>query len=141
MYKYKISIKKVSGRLNESALPKKNIVLKSKTKKTNSQIFTECSEYLMQNYGLVLETAEIKQDETGLMMDYVGMSDTSMDIEEMWDVVDDYLARGYRVKKQGNVLFLINVDGEVIGKERIRNTSHIEVRNPHSRRIGTLGGN
>lgn len=141
MYKYKISIKKVSGRLNESALPKKNIVLKSKTKKTNSQIFAECSEYLIQNYGLVLETAEIKQDETGLMMDYVGMSDPSMDIEEMWDVVDDYLARGYRVKKQGNVLFLINVDGEVIGKERMRNTSHIGVRNPHSRNMGILGGN
>ena len=141
MYKYKVSIKRVSGRLNESALPKKNIILKSKTRKSNRQIFTEAADYLMKKYGLVLESAEIKQDETGLMMDYVGMSDPSMDIEEMWDIVDNYLARGYRVKKQGSVLFLIDVDGEVIGKERMRNTSHVEVRNPYSRRIGTLGGN
>ena len=141
MYKYKISIKRVSGRLNESALPKKNIILKSKTRKSNRQIFIEAADYLMKKYGLVLESAEIKQDETGLMLDYVGMDDPSMDIEEMWDVVDNYLARGYRVKKQGDVLILVDKGGDVIGKVRMRDTSHVEIKNPHSRRMGMFGSN
>lgn len=141
MYKYKISIKKVSGRLNESVLPNKNLVISSKTKKHVNQIFVEASEYLMKKYGLVLESAEIKQDETGLMLDYVGMDDPSMDIGEMWDVVDNYIARGYRVKKQGDVLTLVDKDGNVIGKVRMRNTSHVEIKNPHSRYTGIFGGN
>ena len=141
MYKYKISIKKVSGRLNESVLPNKNLVINSKTKKHVNQIFTEAADYLMKKYGLVLESAEIKQDETGLMLDYVGMDDPSMDIEEMWDVVDNYIARGYRVKKQGNALILVDKGGDVIGKVRMRDTSHVEIKNPHSRRTGMFGSN
>ena len=35
MYKYNVQILKVSGRLNESVLPSKNLVVKSKTKKTD----------------------------------------------------------------------------------------------------------
>ena len=141
MYRYKISIKRVSGRLNESVLPNKNLIIKSKTKKDVNQIFVEAAEYLMKKYGLVLESAEIKQDETGLMMDFVGMSDPSLDIDEMWDVVDNYLAHGYKVKKQGDILFLLNKNGEVVGKERMRNTGDVEVRNPHSRRLGAFGSN
>lgn len=141
MYKYKISIKKVSGRLNESVLPNKNLVINSKTKKHVNQIFAEASEYLMKKYGLVLESAEIKQDETGLMLDYVGMDDPSMDIEEMWDVVDNYIARGYKVKKNGNVLTLVDKGGDVIGKVRMRDTRHVEIKNPYSRHVGMFGSN
>ena len=38
MYKYRVQVKKVSGRLNESVLPSKNLVVKSKTKKSNKQV-------------------------------------------------------------------------------------------------------
>lgn len=59
MYKYKISIKKVSGRLNESVLPSKNLALKSKNKKSSRQIFSEAADYLMKKYGIQLESAKI----------------------------------------------------------------------------------
>jgi hypothetical protein len=59
MYKYKIKIKKVSGRLNESVIPSKSLVVKSKTKKSNKQVFAEAEEYLMNKYGLQLVTAKI----------------------------------------------------------------------------------
>ena len=59
MYKYRIQIKKVSGRLNESVLPSNNLVVKSKTKKTDKQIFAEASKYFKNKYGLVIESAEI----------------------------------------------------------------------------------
>ena len=59
MYKYKISIKRVSGRLNESVLPSKNLALKSKNKKSSRQIFTEAADYLMKKYGIRLESAKI----------------------------------------------------------------------------------
>ena len=59
MYKYKISIKRVSGRLNESVLPSKNLALKSKNKKPSRQIFTEAADYLMKKYGIRLESAKI----------------------------------------------------------------------------------
>lgn len=59
MYKYTIKIKKVSGRLNESVLPSKSIVVKSKTKKSDKQIFAEASEYFKNKYGLVIEMADI----------------------------------------------------------------------------------
>ena len=59
MYKYKISIKKVSGRLNESVLPSKNLALISKNKKSSRQIFSEAADYLMKKYGIRLESAKI----------------------------------------------------------------------------------
>lgn len=59
MYKYRINIKKVSGRLNESVLPSKNLVVKSKTKKTDKQVFADASKYFKNKYGLVIESAEI----------------------------------------------------------------------------------
>lgn len=61
MYKYTIKIKKVSGRLNESVLPSKSIVVKSKTKKSDKQIFAEASEYFKNKYGLVIESADVSQ--------------------------------------------------------------------------------
>ena len=59
MYKYKISIKKVSGILKESVLPKKNLVIKSKVKRTTRGILKEAAKYLLENYGLELRDAKI----------------------------------------------------------------------------------
>ena len=61
MYKCRINIKKVSGRLNESILPSKNLVVKSKTKKSNKQVFAEASKYFKKKYGLVIESADIRK--------------------------------------------------------------------------------
>lgn len=59
MYKYKVQIKKVSGRLNESVLPKKNLVIKSRTKKSRQSILDESAKYLFENYGLKLIDARV----------------------------------------------------------------------------------
>ena len=59
MYKYKINIKKVSGSLNESSIPSKNLVVKSKTKKSKNTILNEASKYYKKNYGLIIESADI----------------------------------------------------------------------------------
>lgn len=61
MYKYKISIKKVSGMLNESVLPKKNLVIKSKVERTTRSILKEAAKYLLENYGLELGDADISE--------------------------------------------------------------------------------
>ena len=62
MYKYKVQVKKVSGRLNESVLPSKSLVVKSKTRKTNKQVFAEASKYYKKKYGLVIESADISRE-------------------------------------------------------------------------------
>lgn len=61
MYKYNVQIQKVSGKLNESVLPSKNLVVKSKTKKTNKQVFDEASRYFEKKYGLVIESADVER--------------------------------------------------------------------------------
>lgn len=61
MYKYKISIKKVSGMLKESVLPKKNLVIKSKVERTTRGILKEAAKYLLENYGLELRDAGIEE--------------------------------------------------------------------------------
>lgn len=59
MYKYSVSIKKVSGRLNESVLPNKNLTVKSKSELNEEAVFNEAAKYLMENYGLELESADV----------------------------------------------------------------------------------
>ena len=59
MYKYRVQVKKVSGRLNESVLPSKNLVVKSKIEKTNKEVFAEASKYYKEKYGLVIERANV----------------------------------------------------------------------------------
>ena len=59
MYKYKVQVKKVSGRLNESVLPSKNLVIKTKTKKSDKEVFAEASKYFKKKYGLVIESADV----------------------------------------------------------------------------------
>lgn len=59
MYKYSVQIKKVSGRLNESVLPNKNLTVKSKTELNEEAVFNRAEKYLMENYGLELESADV----------------------------------------------------------------------------------
>ena len=59
MYKYKVQVKKVSGRLNESVLPSKSLVVKSKSKKSKSAVLSEASKYFKNKYGLVIESAAV----------------------------------------------------------------------------------
>ena len=59
MMKYNVSIKRVSGRLNESALPSKNLVIKSKTKKNKSELLSETSKFFKNKYGLKVESIGI----------------------------------------------------------------------------------
>ena len=63
MYKYRVQIKKVSGRLNESVLPSKNLVVKSKTKKSKSEVLAEASKFFKNKYGLVIESADVQFSE------------------------------------------------------------------------------
>lgn len=64
MYKYNVKIQKVSGSLNESVLPSKSLVVKSKTKKSDKEVFAEASAYFKNKYGLVIESADVQsQDE------------------------------------------------------------------------------
>jgi hypothetical protein len=65
MYKYSVRVKKVSGRLNESVLPNKNLTVKSKSKKTDKEVFAEASKYFMEKYGLVIESAEVTLESSG----------------------------------------------------------------------------
>ena len=62
MFKYNVKIQKVSGSLNESVLPNKNLVIKSKTEKTDKQVFAEASEYYKNKYGLVIESADVTEN-------------------------------------------------------------------------------
>jgi predicted AAA+ superfamily ATPase len=59
MYKYNVQIQKVSGSLNESSMPTKNLVIKSKTEKTDKEVFAEASKYYKEKYGLVIERADV----------------------------------------------------------------------------------
>ena len=62
MFKYKINVKRVSGRLNESVLPSKSLVVKSKTKKSKSAVLAEASKFFKKKYGLVIESADVLSD-------------------------------------------------------------------------------
>ena len=62
MHKYRINIKKVSGRLNESVLPSKSLVVKSKTKKSKSAVLSEASKFYKEKYGIMIESADVESD-------------------------------------------------------------------------------
>ena len=64
MYKYKVQVKKVSGRLNESVLPSKSLVVKSKTKKSKRTVLAEASKFFKKKYGLVIESADIHDEQS-----------------------------------------------------------------------------
>lgn len=62
MFKYNVKIKKVSGRLNESVLPSKNLVVKSKTKKSKTDLLSESSKFFKNKYGLTVEAIDVQSD-------------------------------------------------------------------------------
>lgn len=62
MYCYKVFIKKISGSLNESVLPKKTLIVKSKSEKSGQEVFEEAAKYINDKYGLVLEMADVKPE-------------------------------------------------------------------------------
>ena len=79
MYKYKVQVKKVSGRLNESSIPSKNLVVKSKTEKTDKEVFAEASKYYKEKYGLVIESADVVTDDYDMMfVDYDSVYDDAI---------------------------------------------------------------
>lgn len=59
MFEYNVKIKKVSGRLNESVLPQKNLVVKSKSELSMRNVLKEAAKYLLENYGLEMRDAEV----------------------------------------------------------------------------------
>lgn len=59
MFEYNVKIKKVSGRLNESVLPQKNLVVKSKSELSMKNVLKEAAKYLLENYGLEMRDAEV----------------------------------------------------------------------------------
>ena len=59
MYKYSIKIKKVSGKLNESDLIGKTLIVKGNAQLSDKTVFNLGTKYLMENYGLKLENADI----------------------------------------------------------------------------------
>jgi hypothetical protein len=62
MFKYNVKINKVSGRLNESVLPQKNLVVKSKSELSMKNVLKEAAKYLLENYGLELIDAVIVEN-------------------------------------------------------------------------------
>lgn len=62
MFKYNVKIQKVSGSLNESVLPSKSLVVKSKTEKTDKEVFAEASKYYKEKYGLVIESGDVTEN-------------------------------------------------------------------------------
>ena len=61
MHKYRIKIKKVSGKLNESDLTGETLIVKCNAKLDDKAVFNLGVKYLMENYGLELESADICQ--------------------------------------------------------------------------------
>lgn len=83
MYKYSVSIKKVSGRLNESVLPNKNLTVKSKAELNEEAVFNEAAKYLMENYSLELESAEITSG-NGSVFDRMRQAIESQPVRSAW---------------------------------------------------------
>lgn len=59
MYRYKIQIKRVSGLLKEGALPKKNLVYKSNTKKTEKEVLKQANKFLLSRYNVEVNAADV----------------------------------------------------------------------------------
>ena len=63
MYTYKIKIKKVSGSLNESVLPSKNLLIKSKKSLSEKDILKEANAYFKKRYGLTVESLDVRDND------------------------------------------------------------------------------
>ena len=95
MYTYKLKIKKVSGRLNESVLPSKNLVIKSNKSLSKKAILKEANTYFKKHYGLTVESLEIwDKDDLDVLYDTIYenlKSDNpevnSLDVDSMTDML------------------------------------------------------
>lgn len=108
MYKYRINIKKVSGKLNESVLPSKSLVVKSKTKKTKSAVLAEASKFFKKKYGLVIESAEIKDDLTSVLSSSIGQQvarDLKQALKQYYSLGDDTNTSSDSVKQTLETIF------------------------------------
>lgn len=108
MYKYRINIKKVSGKLNESVLPSKSLVVKSKTKKTKSAVLAEASKFFKKKYGLVIESAEIKDDLTSVLSSSIGQQvarDLKQALKQYYSLGDDTNTSSDSVKQKLKTIF------------------------------------
>lgn len=83
MYKYSVQIKKISGRLNESVIPNKNLTVKSKTELNEEEVFNRAEKYLMENYGLELESADVAS-ENGSVFDKMRQAIESQPARSAW---------------------------------------------------------
>lgn len=83
MYKYSVQIKKVSGRLNESVIPNKNLTVKSKEELNEEAVFNKAAKYLMENYGLELESADVAS-ENGSVFDKMRQAIESQPARSAW---------------------------------------------------------
>ena len=61
MHKYRIKIKKVSGKLDESVFTGETLIVKCNAELNDKTVFNLSAKYLMENYGLKLESADICQ--------------------------------------------------------------------------------
>lgn len=83
MFKYSVQIKKISGRLNESVIPNKNLTVKSKTELNEKAVFNRAAKYLMENYGLELESADVAS-ENGSVFDKMRQAIESQPARSAW---------------------------------------------------------
>lgn len=90
MFKYKISVKKGNGMINESKFLKKKVVIKSKKRLTESEIFSKVSQYFKKKYNFIVESIEANKN--GGISVYVGTwgkyNDGSIDGE--WVDLSDF---------------------------------------------------
>ena len=64
MFKYKVTIKKGKGAINESKSFKKSVVVKSKTHLTEEQAFGKAADYYKSKYNFIVESADVSSDNT-----------------------------------------------------------------------------
>ena len=64
MFKYKVTIKKGKGAINESKSFKKSVVVKSKTHLTEEQAFGKAADYYKNKYNFIVESADVSSDNT-----------------------------------------------------------------------------
>lgn len=80
MPRYKVDIKRVSGSLNGSSIPKKSLIIESASPRTYKNVFQKAASHLKKKYGLTLENADI--------------SPAPINLEELYSLVERHSARG-----------------------------------------------
>lgn len=96
MFTYKVNVKKISGRLNESVLPSKSLVIKSKKPLSKKALLKEASKFYKKNYNLVVESIVV--DEMNRVTDVVRefCENYHYEIEKLYDLVNGRLVEGLK---------------------------------------------